>query len=168
VKLDVGDLVVYGNHGVGRITARTKQQVEGGPEEERVVVELEDELRVTLPLELAQLQLRPLASSSDIRRVRDALRDDGQLSTDNWLSRRKETLEKLTEGTPVALAEIVSEGAQRERLRVARGNKSPLSPGEREIFGKARTLLSGEIALVLDIKSAAAEGWIDRHLARPV
>ena len=62
----------------------------------------------------------------------------------------------------------MSEGAQRERLRVARGNKSPLSPGEREIFGKARTLLSGEIALVLDIKSAAAEGWIDRHLARPV
>jgi CarD family transcriptional regulator len=167
VKLAVGDLVVYGNHGVGRITARSTRTVLGEAQDV-VVVELDDELRVTLPLARAQTQLRPpLANGAGLRRVRDALRGDGELSTDNWLSRRRETMEKLTEGTPVSLAEIVSEGAQRERLRLARGTKPQLSPGEREIFSKARMLLSGEVALALDVRPDEAESWIDRNLARP-
>jgi CarD family transcriptional regulator len=166
MKLAPGDLVVYGNHGVGCVAAR-KEQTVLGTTCEVVVVELEGDLTVTLPLELAQKQLRPLASEADLRRVGEALRDDGQLSVVPWLSRRRETLGKLTGGNPVQLAEIVSEGAQRERLRLARGSKSQLSSGEREIFSKARTLLSGEIALALDIQPAAADGWIDKHLARP-
>jgi CarD family transcriptional regulator len=166
VKFAPGDLVVYGNHGVGSVAAREEQTVLGTTCEV-VVVELEGDLTVTLPLELAQKQLRPLASEADLRRVREALRDDGQLSVVPWLSRRRETVGKLTGGNPVQLAEIVSEGAQRERLRLARGNKSQLSSGEREIFNKARRLLSGEIALALDIQPDAADGWIDKHLARP-
>ena len=167
VKLAVGDLVVYGNHGVGRITGRSKRTILG-ESQDVVVVELDDELTVSLPLSLAQAQLRPpLANGAELRQVREALRGDGELSTENWLSRRRETLEKLTVGTPVSLAEIVSEGAQRERLRVARGTKPQLSPGEREIFSKARTLLSGEVALALDVQPDEAEVWIDRHLARP-
>lgn len=166
MKLEVGDRVVYGNHGVGRVVAR-RRQVVLGEAQEIVVVELHDELTVTLPIERAQSQLRPLVSRADLKRVRGALRDDVQLSTGNWLSRRNETLQKLTAGSPVALAEIVSEGAQRERTRRAQGAKPQLSPGEQELFGKARSLLRGEIALALDIEPAAAESWIDRHLARP-
>jgi CarD family transcriptional regulator len=165
VNLAVGDLVVYGNHGVGRIAARRKQKVLGEVQEV-VVLEL-DELTVTLPLELARTQLRPLANEAALRSVREALRSDGALSTSNWLSRRTETLEKLTGGSPVELAQIVSEGAQRERLREASGGKAQLSSSEREIFTKARSLLSNEIALALDVDLAAAEGWIDKYLARP-
>jgi CarD family transcriptional regulator len=166
MKLEVGDRVVYGNHGVGRVIARRTQDVLGQVQEV-VVVELDDELTVTLPVERAQSQLRPLVSGADLKRVREALRDDVELSTDNWLSRRNETLKKLTVGSPVALAEIVSEGAQRERTRRAQGTRPQLSPAEKEVFGKARSLLSGEIALALDLEPAAAEGWIDRHLERP-
>jgi RNA polymerase-interacting CarD/CdnL/TRCF family regulator len=165
VKLAVGDLVVYGNHGIGRVSARTKQDVLGEAQEV-VVVEL-DELRVTLPLTRAKTQLRPLVDETELRGVSDALRDDALLSSRNWLSRRRETLEKLVGGTPVELAQIVSEGSQRERLRSAKGGKAQLSSSEREIFTKARRLLSEEIALALDIQPTAAESWIDRHLRRP-
>ena len=166
VKLEVGDRVVYGNHGVGRVAARKRLDVLG-EHQEVIVVELGDGLTVTLPIRRAQSQLRPLANGADLKRVGDALREDVQLSTGNWLSRRRETLKKLTEGSPVALAEIVSEGAQRERVRRAQGAKPQLSVGEQEVFGNARSLLSGEIALALDIEQAAAESWIDRHLSRP-
>lgn len=166
VKLAVGDVVVYGNHGIGRVSAR-KQQTVLGATREVVVLTLEGDLTVTLPLELAQTQLRPLASKADLRRVEETLLADGELSTDAWLSRRRATMEKLAGGDPVQLAEIVSEGAQRERLRSAKGAKPQLSSGEREIFTKARRLLSGEIALALGIQPAAADGWIDEHLARP-
>jgi RNA polymerase-interacting CarD/CdnL/TRCF family regulator len=166
MKLAVGDLVVYGNHGAGRVAERRQQEVLGQAQDV-VVLEFE-ELRVTLPLVLARTQLRPLADEAELRRVSKALRHDGVLSERNWLSRRSETLEKLTSGTPVELAEIVSEGAQRERLRQATRSNAQLSASEREFFTKARKLLSSEIAMALDVDSASAEGWIDRHLARPV
>jgi CarD family transcriptional regulator len=165
VKLAVGDLVVYGNHGIGRVATRRKQEVLGKAQEV-VVLELE-ELSVILPLALARTQLRPLVNEAELGRVGEALRDDGVLDSRNWLSRRREALEKLIGGTPVELAQIVSEGAQRERLRSASRGTRHLSLSEREIFTKARSLLSNEIAVALDIQPAAAESWIDCHLARP-
>ena len=166
MKLAVGDLVVYGNHGIGRVAARGKQEVLG-ESQDVVVLELE-ELKVTLPLTLAATQLRPLADKADVRRVGAALRDDQELSSGNWLSRQRATREKLIGGTPVELAQIVSEGAQRERLRSANGGgKAPLSLSERQLYTRARALLSNEVALALEIEPAAAETWIDGHLIRP-
>lgn len=166
MKLAVGDLVVYGNHGIGRVVARRNQEMLGETREV-VVLELE-QLTVTLPLALARTHLRSLANRADLRRVGDALRDDEELNSRNWLSRRRETLEKLIGGTPVELAQIVSEGAQRERLRSTNGNgKRQLSLSERQLYARARTLLSDEVALALDIQPAAAETWIDGHLVRP-
>jgi CarD family transcriptional regulator len=166
VKIAVGDVVVYGTHGIGRVAAREKHVVLGMPGEV-VVVELEDGLTVTLPLERAEEHLRPLASVADVKRVRETLREDRVLSVDPWLSRRKDSLAKLTGGDPVQLAEIVGEGAQRQRIRLAKGNNGQLSTGEREIVVKARKLLSGEIALALGIQPDAAEGWLDEQLDRP-
>jgi CarD family transcriptional regulator len=166
MQLAVGDVVVYGTHGVGRVAAR-KEQTVLGVKVEVVVITLDSDLTVTLPLARAQELLRPLATAGDVKRVRETLRDDRVLSGDPWLSRRRHTLEKLTAGDPVQLAEIVSEGAQRERVQQAKGSKPQLSSGERELFVKARKLLSGEIALSLGIQQDAADGWIDDQLARP-
>jgi CarD family transcriptional regulator len=166
VKLAVGDLVVYGTHGIGRIAAR-EPKVVLGEASEVILVEMDDGLTVTLPVERAHEQLRAVAGAADVGRVREILRADREISFDNWLSRRRATLEKLIAGDPVQLAEIVGDGAHRERLRRAKGNNAQLSPGEREIFVKARKLLAGEIALALDIQPAAAEDWIEEQLVRP-
>jgi CarD family transcriptional regulator, regulator of rRNA transcription len=165
VKLAVGDLVVYGTHGIGRVAARKEQTVLEATREV-VVLELADGLTVTLPLGLAREQLRPLATEADMHRVQEALRQDRVLNVDPWLSRRRETLAKLTSGDPVELAEIVGDGAQRERTSRAKGNKPQLSTGEREIFVRAWQLLSGEIALARGIQQAEADGWIDEQLTR--
>jgi CarD family transcriptional regulator len=159
MELAVGDMVVYGTHGIGRVAAREKQLV---------VVELDEGLRVTLPLERAHEILRGVADKAEMRKVQQALRDDRALSEGPWLARRKEALDKLTGGDPVRLAEIVSEGAQRERMRRASGSKAQLSSGEKEIFVRARKLLSNEIALSLGVQQDAADVWIDEQLARPV
>ena len=166
MKLAVGDVVVYGSHGIGRIAACRKQDLLGETQEV-VVLELET-LTVTLPLARASTHLRPLADEDDLSRVGDALQADGALEAGNWLTRRREALEKLTGGTAVELAQIVSEGAHRERLRAASsGSRGQLSLSERQHYAKARTLLSDEIALALHIQPSAAETWIDGHLTRP-
>lgn len=165
MKLAVGDEVVYGTHGIGRVAAREEQVVRGATREV-VVLELPNGLTVTLPLGRAREQLRPLATEAVMHRVEEKLREDRVLSVDPWLSRRRETLAKLADGDPVQLAEIVGDGAQRVRTMRANGSKPQLSPGEREIFLKAWKLLSDEIARARGIQQAAADGWIDEQLAR--
>jgi RNA polymerase-interacting CarD/CdnL/TRCF family regulator len=165
MKFAVGDAVVYGTHGIGRVVARRKQVLQGA-NREIIKLELAEGLTVTLPLERAREQLRPVASKADVRQVRETLQEDRPLSSEPWLSRRRETIEKLTAGTLTGLAEIVSEGAQRERIRVANGNPPRLPTAEREVFVKARELLSGEIAIALSLQPTAADDWIEKQLGR--
>lgn len=163
VEFAVGDAVVYGTHGIGRVISRKKQGAAG----DLVVLELGEGLTVTLPLERARKQLRPVASKADLRRVRATLREERSLSFDPWLSRRRGTMEKLATGTLAGLAEIVSEGAQRERIRVANGSGSRLPTAEHDVFVKARELLCGEIAVALSLQPTAANDWIEQQLSRP-
>ena len=65
-----------------------------------------------------------------------------------------------------ALAELIRDGARREWRLPAKGTKSQLSPGEKELFAKARQLLSNEIALARGVEPAEANAWIDEQLTR--
>ena len=64
-------------------------------EQEIVVLELADGLSVTLPMQRAREQLRPLVSEADVRRVQETLREDGALSGDVWVKRLKQGQAKL-------------------------------------------------------------------------
>jgi RNA polymerase-interacting CarD/CdnL/TRCF family regulator len=59
-----------------------------------------------------------------------------------------------------------ADSARRECTRSAKGSRSQLSAGERELFAKARQLLSNEIALVRGVEPAEANTWIDQQLTR--
>jgi len=163
VRLTVGDVVVYAAYGVGRIVAREKR-VRGGADQEIVVLELAHGLTVTLPLERAIGQLRPPVDEADMRRVQETLRGAGTLSGDVWLKRRKEARAKLKGGDPVELAEVVRDGAQRVRALAARPSKPQLSPGEKDLYMRARQLLSEEIRVVRGVEEADADAWIEEQL----
>jgi CarD family transcriptional regulator, regulator of rRNA transcription len=156
-------VVVYASYGVGRIAARGKTVVLG-VEQEIVVLEFADGLSVTLPVQRAHEQLRPLVTEADVRRVQETLREAGPLSGDVWLTRLKQGQAKLRGGDPVELAEVVRDSARRERMLSGKGNKSQLSEGERQLYLKARQLLSGEIGLARGLEPAEADAWIDEQL----
>jgi RNA polymerase-interacting CarD/CdnL/TRCF family regulator len=67
-------------------------------------------------------------------------------------------------GDPLRLAEVVLDGALRERRMRAKGNGSQLSAGEKAIYTKARRLLSDEIGLAHGLKPIEADAWIDQQL----
>jgi CarD family transcriptional regulator len=163
VRLAVGDVVVYASHGAGRVAARGTTVVLG-VEQEIVVLELADGLSVTLPMQRAREQLRPLVSEEDVRRVQETLREDGPVSGDVWLTRLKQGQAKLRGGDPLELAEVVRDSARRERMLSGKGNKSRLSSGEKALYVKARQLLSGEIGLARGLEPAEADAWIDQQL----
>jgi CarD family transcriptional regulator, regulator of rRNA transcription len=165
VELKVGTVVAYPPHGVGRIATREKRVVLG-VEEEVVVVELGNELSVTLPLSRANEQLRPPASEADLKKVQKALREDGVVSEEIWSKRVQHAQEKLRSGDPLELAEIVRDGVRREQGKTANGTPTKLSTSERALHLKARELLSGEIGVTRGLDQAEADAWIDAQLAR--
>jgi CarD family transcriptional regulator, regulator of rRNA transcription len=165
VRLAVGDIVVYGSHGAGPVTARRTRD-DRGMRQEVIVLALAGGLSIELPLERARELLRPLADESDMSRVQATLGADRALSGDPWLKRRRDSLAKLTSGDPIGLAEIIRDSARRESSRSAKGAKVELSPGERELFRKARQLLSTEIAFVRGVDPDQANTWIDQQLER--
>jgi CarD family transcriptional regulator len=158
-------MVVYASHGAGQVAAR-ETRVVLGTRREVVVLALAGGLSVELPMERAHELLRPLASEADLSRVQKTLGGDDALSGDTWLKRRRDSQAKLTGGDLVELAEIVRDSAQRERTVSAKGTKTQLSPGEKELFVKARELLSNEISLARGVEPAEANAWIDAQLTR--
>jgi RNA polymerase-interacting CarD/CdnL/TRCF family regulator len=77
------------------------------------------------------------------------------------LGKRQEVI-VLTGGDPIELAEIIRDSAHRESTLRA----TQLSPGQRDLFVKARQLLSTEIALARGVEPAEANAWIDEQLTR--
>ena len=164
MRLAVGDQVVYPGHGVGCVIAREGRTVEGA-EQEVLVLELSDGLSVTLPVERALGLLRPLLSEADVDRVGETLREDRGLSSDVWVKRMKDSQVKLASGDPLGLAEVVRDVALRQRSLIAKGNGSYLSASERDLYVRARRLLSGEIGLAQGLDPRVADAWIDEQLA---
>ena len=156
-------MVVYPPHGVGRIAIREERLVVG-VKKEVLVLELADGLSVTLPIERAEGRLRPLLSEADIVQVQETLREDQALSDDGWLKRKKDIEAKVVGGDPSGLAEVVRNGARRERGMNANRTASQLSPSERNLYLRARRLLSGEIGLARGLEEDAADAWIEEQL----
>ena len=164
MKLAVGTMVAYPPHGVGRISAREKKVVLG-VEEEVVVIELGNELSVTLPVSRANELLRPPATEADLKKVQKTLREDGVVSDEIWSKRVQQAQEKLRSGDPLELAEIVRDGVRREQGLTANGSPTKLSTSERALHLKAKELLAGEIGVARGVDQAQAEAWIDEQLA---
>jgi CarD family transcriptional regulator len=159
MKLAVGDVVVYGAHGAGSISARETRMVLG---EQQVVIALalSGGLSVELPLARAEGLLRPVADEEELMRVKEVLSADAVPSSESWAKRQQEAQAKLS--STLGLAEILRDGASREE---AGGRRSPLSPTESELIRKARELLTTEIALSRGIEREEASDWIDAQLS---
>jgi RNA polymerase-interacting CarD/CdnL/TRCF family regulator len=158
VELAVGELVVYGGHGAGRVVAREKRGL-GQARHEVIVLELDGSLTVTLPVTLAHQNLRPLATEREVAGIQRTLRAAAPPAESVWLKRQKATRAKLAAGESIGLAEIVSDGNRRHQ-----GDTGRLSVSERELYMKARRLLANEIALLRDIQPAHADDWITNQL----
>jgi RNA polymerase-interacting CarD/CdnL/TRCF family regulator len=71
---------------------------------------------------------------------------------------------KVGAGDPLGLAEVVRDGALRERRLTAKHNGSQLSTGERNLYMHARRLLTLEIGLAHGLGPDEADAWIEEQL----
>jgi len=123
------------------------------------VVELSATLTGTLPIALAHEQLRAVVNETELASVQTTLRGAPRASEPLWIRRQKETRAKLASGQAICLAEVISDGAHRQRVEAKR-----LSVNERELYLRARRLLAAEIGHARGIDAAQAEDWITNQL----
>jgi RNA polymerase-interacting CarD/CdnL/TRCF family regulator len=160
LDLSVGARVVYGSHGIGRVSS-LKTEGRGSARAATVVVEFSSGLSVILPFERARACLRPLAGAVELDDVRVALRARDVPIEQSWRARSQSTRSKISAGETVGLAEVVRDSDQRAR-RLTPGAK--LSPAEQDLYKKARHLLAAELGAVADLDEGETQTWIDHQL----
>ncbi len=160
-RLRVGDLVVYGAHGIGRVSA-----IDGAGRGRPgvVVVEFENALRMTLPIAQAHARLRRLVDDAEIASVSKALRSTEPADPVSWRLRKKISEEKIASGEAIGLAEVVRDAVTREALTDVRGRPIALSWQDRRVYLQARKLLAAEVGAFHGTDLSEGDDWIERQL----
>jgi CarD family transcriptional regulator len=157
---EIGDKVVYPNHGVGIIEKISNRLVAG-------------KFRTVLPLKICSndiLVMVPTANASDVglRKIIDR-RDVEQLlsflssnqffTQKDWKDRFKENSEKMRSGSIFHVAEVFKNLVYLSRVK-------PLSFREKRMLDRARFLLISELSTVMNISEMEIEDRIEKAVTK--
>jgi CarD family transcriptional regulator len=98
--------------------------------------------------------LRRVIGEDDVARVLAVLRDDISQMPKNWNRRFKHNRDKMKTGDVFELAEVV-------RNLAIRDFEKGLSTGEKQMFTRAKKILSSELMYALDMDEKEAEEYLD-------
>ena len=154
----VGDKVVYPHHGAGKVLKKEKKEVLGDLREYLTIKILHNDMTVMVPTDSAdRAGLRRVISESAVERVLTVLRDDISQMPKNWNRRFKHNRDKMKTGDIFELAEVV-------RNLAIRDFEKGLSTGEKQMFTRAKKILSSELMYALDKDEEEAEEYLDKLL----
>jgi CarD family transcriptional regulator len=104
--------------------------------------------------------LRRVIGPEDVKKVTAVLTDDVSEMPKNWNRRFKHNREKIKTGDVFELAEVVRNLAIRE---IEKG----LSTGEKQMYVKAKKILSSELMYAKNLSEDDAYAWLEEVLANP-
>ena len=155
---EIGDKVVYPQHGAGVVVDRQLRDLLGTSSEYLTIRILSSDMTVMVPVDRADdAGLRPVITSSDVELVLAVLRGEDTQIAGNWNRRFKHNRDKMRTGDVLELAEVIRNLARRA------GDKG-LSSGERQMLGRAKQILASELQYALDLDEAEALVYLDDHL----
>jgi len=151
----VGDKVVYPHHGAGKVLKKEKKEMLGETREYLTIKILHNDMTVMVPSDSAgRAGLRRVIGEDDVARVLAVLRDDISQMPKNWNRRFKHNRDKMKTGDVFELAEVV-------RNLAIRDFEKGLSTGEKQMFTRAKKILSSELMYALDMDEKEAEEYLD-------
>ncbi len=158
IKYKVGDKVVYPQHGAGKVLKKERKEVLGEKHEYLTIKILHNDMTVMVPTESAgRAGLRRVIGERDVKRVLSVLKDDISQMPKNWNRRFKHNRDKMKTGDVFELSEVV-------RNLAIRDFQKGLSTGEKQMFTRAKKILSSELMYALDIEDEEAEEYLDNLL----
>ena len=152
---DIGDKVVYPHHGAGTVITKEMKTVLGESREYLTIQILHNDLTVNVPAENAEkVGLRRVIDEKAVQRVVDVLHGPGTDMPKNWNRRFKYNRDKMKTGDIFELAEVVRNLSLREQDK-------GLSTGEKQMFVKAKKILSSEFMYAKEMDEEEAADWLD-------
>jgi CarD family transcriptional regulator len=155
VRYKVGDKVVYPHHGAGKVLKKEKKEMLGDTREYLTIKILHNDMTVMVPTESAdRAGLRRVIGEEAVERVLTVLRGDMSSMPKNWNRRFKHNRDKMKTGDIFELAEVV-------RNLSIRDFQKGLSTGEKQMFTRAKKILSSELMYALEMEEEEAEEYLD-------
>ncbi|MGO9750851.1 MAG: CarD family transcriptional regulator [Solirubrobacteraceae bacterium] len=155
VEFEIGDSVVYPHHGAGKVMRKEMKEVLGCVREYLTIKILHNDMTVMVPTENAALAgLRRVIDEETVQKVLAVLKDECSEMPKNWNRRFKHNRDKIKTGDIYELAEVVRNLAIRELQK-------GLSTGEKQMFTRAKKILSSELMYAL----AMNEEEVEEHLS---
>ena len=159
MAFDVGDTVIYPQHGAAIIERREMKSVFGEEKEYLVLRLTYGDLVLQVPSDNTEdVGLRDVIGADEVEEVFDLPRVKEARMPTNWSRRYKNHAEKLKSGDVFLVAEVVRNLTLRDR-------EKGLSAGEKTMLAKARQILVSELVFAIDVDEAGAAAKLDEVLA---
>jgi len=160
VTFEVGDKVIYPNHGLGiveRIEEKTILGTTCGFYHLRIVA---NDTTVLVPVSNVDgVGLRRAISDDEVERLFGLLGDGKIDNHQNWKGRFKDNSDKMRSGSIYEVADVL------KSLTFLAKSKS-LSFREKRMLDRAKFLIISEVSEVMRLTAADIEGRVDRALER--
>jgi CarD family transcriptional regulator len=155
----VGDKVVYPHHGAGTVVKKEVREVLGQKREYLTIKILHNDMTVNVPCEnVEKVGLRKVIDEAMVEKVVKALTGNGTVMPKNWNRRFKHNRDKMKTGDIFELAEVV-------RNLSLRDHEKGLSTGEKQMFVKAKKILSSELMYAKEMDEEEAALWLEDVLS---
>ncbi len=159
MPFDVGDKVVYPQHGAATIERRETLSAFGETREYLVLRLAYGDLTLKVPADNTDsVGLREVINDEEVEEVFAVLRKKEARMPTNWSRRFKNHVEKLKSGDIYQVAEVVRNLSLRDK-------EKGLSAGEKRMLAKARQILTSELTFALNVDEEEAERRLDQELS---
>ncbi len=160
LSFDIGDKVVYPNHGVG-IIEQISSRSNGAAVERFYLLKIKaSSLKVMVPFQnVTQVGLRRVIRNGEVQKVLDFLTDGKCCNHSDWKYRFKENSEKMRTGSLIEVAAVL-----KGLLLLAQSK--PLSFREKKMLERARYLLVSELAMAKNCEEVQVEALLSKALAK--
>lgn len=158
LTLNVGDSVVYPNHGAGVIQGISNREVMGKEQTYFEIELLKGGMQVSVPVaHAATLGLRHVTLASQIPALLEAFNPPDLDLPSAWTPRHRKEQQILQEGDIERIARLVGTLHRRAYERT-------LAVTERAIFDEAKRIIVTEVAVALGVIQEAAVEYVDQAL----
>jgi len=156
----VGDKVVYPNHGVGIIEQISSRTLGATVERFYLLRIKSSSLKVMVPFHnVESVGLRRVIRNGEVQRILDYLTEGKCENHADWKYRFKENSDKMRTGSLLEVAVVL-----KSLLKL--GQSKPLSFREKKMLERARYLLVSELAMAKNCDEAQVEQILSKALAK--
>lgn len=160
LSFQIGDKVVYPNHGVGVIEQISSRTIGPIVQKFYLLKIKASSLKVEVPFNNVDVVgLRPVVKNGEVQKILNFLMDGKCDNHQDWKYRFKENSDKMRTGSLLEVAVVL-----KSLLLLAK--EKPLSFREKKMLDRARYLLVTELAMAKNSEEAEIEDILNKALAK--